>query len=313
MWWKILLLVLLIIFIILFIIGNYLFRVVFDRNLSLPTSDDNPLMEPTGKELEEFNNVRKEKFLSLNFETLTIQSFDNLKLYGNFIKGENEDVTIICVHGYRSSMLGDFVGISEIYLKRKYNILLVENRGHLRSEGKYLGFSELDRFDIASWVKKIKEMYPHTKIFLHGNSMGAASVVHTADMDLDINGIVSDCGFTSILDITRHLISGMFKVPYFPFGEMARLNAWLFAKVSFDKSNSKRIVKNSKVPIVFISGTEDNFVPIQMTLDTYENCNSKKYLLLVEGAGHVASYMKDPVSYEKVVYQMIDDVLKGED
>lgn len=316
MWWKVLLLVLLIIFIILFLIGNYLFRVVFDRNISLPKKDNkesNPLMEPTGKELEKFNEARKEKFLSLNFETLTIQSFDNLKLYGNFVKGEDESVTVICIHGYRSSMLGDFIGISEIYQKRKYNLLFVENRAHGRSEGKYLGFSELDRFDIASWVKKIKEMYPSTKVFLHGNSMGAASVVHTSDMDIGVSGIIADCGFTSILDITNYLIKDMFKLPSFPFINMARLNAWIFAKVSFDKSNSKRIVKNSKVPIVFISGTEDNYVPVQMTIDTYENCTSKKYLLLVEGAGHVASYMKDSASYEKIVYQLIDDVLKGED
>lgn len=308
--------IVLLIFLLLFIIGHILFKVTFDRkytnnkeNDGAIEEEDNYLMLPTGKKLEKFNNSKKEAFNKLPFETLTIQSYDGLKLYGNYLKGEDSNITVILVHGYRSSPIGDFVAIIEMYLKRKYNILLVENRAHGRSEGKYIGFGELDRYDIAKWVEKIKTMNPNTNIFLHGCSMGAATVTHTCHMGLDIKGIIADCGFTSILDITKYLIHDLYKLPYFPFGEMARLNAWIFAKTPFNKTNSKEVVKDSKVPIAFISGKEDNFVPCQMTIDAYNACKSKKYLLLVENTGHVASYMEAKDEYENIVDKLINDAL----
>lgn len=314
----ILIIILLVLLIALFIFGNYLFKIVFSRSNDLGEEikeidnsfKESPFFAPTHKELLIYNNIKKKEYKKLQFKTLTIKSYDNLTLYANYLDN-NSDITIICVHGYKSNPIGDFCAIIEMYLERNYNVLLLENRGHCRSEGKYIGFSELDRFDIKSWVEIIHKLNPNMKVFLHGVSMGASSVIHSADMDLDVKGIIADCGFTSILDITKHLIKDMYGLPYFPFGELARLNAYLFNKVSFNKSNSKEIVKHTNIPIAFISGKDDGFVPAKMTIDTYNNCISKKYLLLVDGAGHAASYMKNSEAYKNIVYQLIDEN-KGE-
>lgn len=37
-------------------------------------------------------------------------------------------------------------------VKLGYNILVVDLRGHGRSEGKYYGLGYLDQFDIAEWI-----------------------------------------------------------------------------------------------------------------------------------------------------------------
>ena len=43
------------------------------------------------------------------------------------------------------------MGLSDYYLKRGYRMLLVDERAHGDSEGEYIGFGCLDRFDGLKW------------------------------------------------------------------------------------------------------------------------------------------------------------------
>jgi alpha-beta hydrolase superfamily lysophospholipase len=58
-------------------------------------------------------------------------------------------------------------------------------------------------------------------------------------------------------------------------------------------------MKNSDIPILFIHGTDDRFVPINMTFENYKACPSPKELLVVPGAEHGMSYLVDKELYEK--------------
>ena len=292
--------------------GYYVFKMVFDPKMKLPFSKDdiddpNNVMAPTARLHEEYRLKHLEDFKNLPFETLTIKSFDGLTLYGRFLKEKNSSETIILVHGYKSVPEHDFGGIVKVYLKRKCNILALENRAHNRSEGRYIGFSELDQYDIISWIKKINEICPNSSIFLHGVSMGAATVMHTCNKEMkNVKGIIEDCGFTSIRDITKAMMKRTFNMPYFPVGYISGFFSKLLAKVDYDKSNGIKEAKESKYPILFISGSEDNYVPLQMTLDMYKACTSEKHLLIVENAGHVAANVVDEKEYFKQIEVFMD-------
>lgn len=53
--------------------------------------------------------------------------------------------------------------------------------------------------------------------------------------------------------------------------------------------------------ILFIHGTEDGFVPFEMSGALYDACNSKEYLA-VEGAAHVKSAMVGgPAYWDKII------------
>ena len=60
-------------------------------------------------------------------------------------------------------------------------------------------------------------------------------------------------------------------------------------------------MKKCNVPVLFIHGTEDTFVPIEMTYENYKACTSYKELIVVPGAGHGMSYFTDKAKYEKAV------------
>ena len=61
------------------------------------------------------------------------------------------------------------------------------------------------------------------------------------------------------------------------------------------------------VPVLFVHGTDDHFVPIEMTYKNYEACASPKRLLVVPGAEHAMSYYVDSRAYEKAVLDFWKD------
>ena len=82
-----------------------------------------------------------------------------------------------------------------------------DNRAHGESEGTYIGFGWLDRLDCIQWIHKMKEYFDKDlQIVLHGISMGSATVLMASGEELpsDVKCIISDCGFTSVLDEFEH-------------------------------------------------------------------------------------------------------------
>ncbi len=311
-----------ILIIILFIVlslagGYYVFNSVFlykDKSKSDPDPDfidsEKDLMRPTSRRYIEERKPYMEEMEKLQFKELSIISFDNLTLYGYLLRGNPKEV-VICVHGYKSSMEEDFCDRLEIYRKRGSTVLLLNDRAHGKSEGDYLGFSEHDKRDVARWVQLINNMYDDPKIYLHGVSMGGATVIHCADMGLkNVAGIIDDCGFNSIVGISKHLIKDIYHLPYFPFGDLAWFWSVIITGISFNTSLGEDCVRNTNIPILFIHGKEDHYVPCSMSEKMYEACASPKELLLVDGCGHAAAYIMAKDEYTAAVNRLMDGEFK---
>ena len=66
-------------------------------------------------------------------------------------------------------------------------------------------------------------------------------------------------------------------------------------------------MKECKVPVLFVHGTDDHFVPIEMTFENYKACTAPKRLLVVPGAEHGMSYLTDQEGYEAAIRQFWED------
>ena len=312
-----LLIVLLVILAGLFYAGYYVFTTVFDNQYKAKENNDPnfldsdaDLMRPTARRLYAYRESCSDAFRSQPFKELEITSFDGLKLKGYLVERDPKEV-VICVHGYKSDPESDFCDRSEIYRDRGTTVLFVHDRAHGKSEGRYLGFSELDRFDVAKWVDKINELYDNPRIYLHGVSMGGATVIHCADMKLkNVCGIIDDCGFNSILGISKALIVDMYHLPYFPVGYLAWFWAKVLNKVDFNTSIGEICVQRTDLPIIFIHGKDDHFVPTYMSERMYEACRSPKELHLIENCGHSAAYMCAKEEYTEAVNRLLDGRVK---
>ena len=273
-------------------------------------------MKMSGVEWEKYMPTMKERrewMMEQPHEDVWITSHDGLKLHGTYFKGEEGDKAVICFHGYTSEGLNDYGSLSHYYLKHGFRMLLIDERAHGRSEGEHIGFGCMDRLDGESWVKwMVEKAGEDVQIILHGNSMGGATVLMMSGLKLpeQVKGIISDCAFTSMKDVFTHVLHSMYHIPAFPIIQIA---SWINTKkvgYGLDDCNSAREVEKAEVPILFIHGDKDVFVPCWMTEEAYKHCASPKTKLIVEGAGHGESYYKDTEGYERAMDSFIGGVIK---
>ena len=282
---------------------------------------------------------RKEFVMAQPHSDVYITSYDGLKLHATYFpavkqaedvrqevqkerseaapqtgqKGHTEEKrVVICFHGYTGEGLSNHMAIGDYFLKHGYAMLLPDARAHGQSEGEYIGFGCLDRKDALSWINwVIQECGEDVKIMLYGTSMGGATVLMTSGLDLpdNVKGIVSDCGFTSPKEVFTHVLNSMYHLPAFPAIQGADLLNRRFAGYGMDECNAKYEVRKAKVPILFIHGSEDTFVPRSMCDEIYDNCSSPKRKLIVEGASHAESYYKDMETYEKALDEFAGEIM----
>ena len=256
---------------------------------------------------------RKEYMLAQPHEDKWIQSEDGLKLHATWFPKDDCKKIVICFHGYTSQGMSDYIGLSGYYLKQGYSMLLVDERAHGQSEGKYIGFGCLDRKDAMKWIAHIvKECGDDVQILLHGTSMGGATVLMTSGLELppQVKGIISDCAFTSPKEVFTHVLKHMIHLPAFPIMQISEILNRRWAGYGLDECNAAREVKKAKVPILFIHGSADTFVPCSMCDEIYQNCASPKQKLIVDGAAHAESYYKDTAAYDKALDVFTGGVIK---
>ena len=116
-----------------------------------------------------------------------IESHDGLRLHAKWVPAENPRGTIIFVHGYHSCTLTDFSLAFDLYHDRGMNILLPDHRAHGQSEGKYVTFGVFESRDIRGWIDYHNENLSRMPVICSGLSMGAATVMYVAGMELPEN------------------------------------------------------------------------------------------------------------------------------
>ena len=231
-----------------------------------------------------------------NAEDVSVTSFDGLTLRVSWVPAEEPIGTIILFHGYHTHHIHDFSGIYDLYHRIGLNLLLVRQRGHGESGGKYITFGVKERKDAMSWIDFHNRTHGMDNVYLGGMSMGASTVLFAAGEDLppNVRGITADCGFSSPDEILSHIIRKDFRLP--PKLVLPLMEVWarLLGGFSFYECNSRDTLARSKTPILFIHGRADTFVPCSMTEEGFRACASEKELHLIDGAGHGRSYLLEP-------------------
>jgi len=249
-------------------------------------------------------NEKSEWLQSLDNEIVELTAGDGTCLLGHWIECENAERVIVAMHGWRSSWSNDFGMIAEFWIKNNCSILLAEQRGQGGSGGDYMGFGLVERYDCLSWVRWAHEKTEgRLPIYLGGVSMGAATVLMAAGFELpeSVKGIIADCGFTSPHAIWKHVVDNNLKLNYGILSAIAE--DMCRKKIQYGAKDYSAIdaMKECKIPVLFIHGTDDNFVPITMTFENYKACAAPKKLLVVPGADHAMSYLVDKEGYETAV------------
>ena len=269
-----------------------------------------PLGSQYDKVKEEISQSMRE-MAAIPYEQVYTKSHDGLRLAARYYHVRDGAPVQIQFHGYRSSGLCDFSGGTMLARKIGHNVLVVDQRGHGLSEGKHLTFGIEEKNDCISWINYVIDRFgKEIKIFLVGVSMGASTVLLASGLTLPDNvvGIIADSPYNSPEDIIKKVCCDMKLSPKLAYPAI-ELAAKVYMKCNLREGDVCAAVKKASMPILLIHGEDDRFVPCEMSEEILKSCPEDTERVTFKNAGHVLSYIADPIKYEKCINDFIKKCL----
>ena len=239
----------------------------------------------------------------LPYEQISITARDGLRLAGRYYHVRDSACLHIQFHGYRGSGGRDFAAGNLAARELGYNTLVVDQRAHGLSQGATITFGIKERWDCLCWAEYAAHRFgKDTPIFLSGISMGAATVLMASSLPLpkSVVGIVADCPYSSPLAIVRKVCRDI-RIPEILAVPLGITAAWIWGHFDLCGSCAKKAVGDTTIPILLIHGTEDKYIPPDMSREIQENCVGECYLELFPGAAHAGSCLTDTARYSRIL------------
>jgi len=236
--------------------------------------------------------------------TVEIIGHDGIKLVGHWYENPNARRIVVAMHGWRSSWSQDFGMIADFLHDNGCSVLYAEQRGQNSSGGDHMTFGLLERYDCLDWINWVNENSPgELPIYLAGISMGATTVLMATGLELPCNvrGVVADCGFTSPYAIWKYVTEENLHLSYKLHGNLVERLCQRKIRMGAKAYSTIDAMNGCQIPVLFIHGADDTFVPVTMTYENYRACTAPKQLLIVPGAQHGLSYYVEQEKYEKAV------------
>lgn len=290
------------------IIANYFYDIALARYPKHGGFSGGNALEKSGVQKKRQLDFRPEWVDESDAKEVTIESFDGLKLYAKIIENTNTDKFVLLCHCYRSS--ASFAGSSAVcFFEKGYSCLIPSFRGHDKSDGDYIGMGWPDRMDARDWILYLNKHYNSPKIVLYGVSMGAATVMNTVGEDLPENVFcaIEDCGYSSIKLQFEHVLGKMLHLCTAPILRISRSTIKKHTGIDiFTEGDSLEQLKKATVPMLFIHGTEDKFVPFNMLQMNYDAHPGIKQKIIVKDAVHASCQFDGGKQYWDAVFDFID-------
>jgi fermentation-respiration switch protein FrsA (DUF1100 family) len=260
--------------------------------------------------------IKKEYEQDYHREDFKLLSDYGYTLSGSFIpRDPNVNVdgmkerVIVFVHGYTFCQYGSVKYIN-IFRKLGFHCVIYDHRNHGYSDKAVttMGYYE------ARDLKKICD-YIRTKlgddivIGTHGESMGAATVMMNAPLDNQLAFVIEDCGYSDLSDQLAYNLKKIYHLPRFPFLVVASLFSRLRGGVFFHAVIPKNeVAKCESLPMLFLHGDSDDFVPTDMIKEVYEAKKGYRRMRVFPGAAHGESYWNNKEEYSKEIEVFLKEI-----
>ncbi len=289
--------------------GNYLvnYALMIDENGNIGSMDGEAY---DGHQDTEAQAYYDEWIKTQDIEEWTMESDHGPTLWAQVYKGDpSSHIYVLAVHGYTVDHR-DIAPAIIPFSQKGWNVVTVDQRGRGNSEGDFLTMGWLEKDDVIKWVNRIVEEDQDAQIILYGESMGAATVMMASGevdkLPKQVIATIEDCGYTSAYDMFKDQLKERFNLPAFPFLPAASLVGQIKLGYDFNDANVMKQLEKATLPILFIHGGEDDYVPTYMGEELYNAYKGEKELLIVDEAGHGASSDVDPTTYYNTIFNFLD-------
>ena len=228
----------------------------------------------------------------------------------NPVASTRNKVAIIC-HGHTWNRINS-LKYAYLFYNKGYNVIIYDHAYFGLSDGDHTTLGLNEKLDLSAVIDLARETFGKDAIVaLHGESMGAATVLCELGVRSDVDFVVADCPFSNTMKYYRELCTHLTHLPGFPIVDFANVMSKRKFGYDFTKVNPIDGVKGSSTPICFIHGKSDTFIRPSHSEAMYNASRSPlSELHLFEGAEHARSHCTDKELYVRVVSDFIDKVEK---
>ena len=197
---------------------------------------------------------------------------------------------------------------AEPYRLAGYNVLVIDNRCHGLSDGKYVSLGLKEYRDILCWGKMLHEKFNNKKIVIHGICIGSATALYTLTANECPDyfaGMVADGMYVNFIEsIKNHMI------------EQKRKNISICLKLLslfFKVRTGKNMVKQGPIeyidklnkPILFIYSKQDLYSVPEKGQLLYDKCQTTKQLAWFDRGAHSKVRINNLEKYDQTVVSFL--------
>ncbi len=217
-------------------------------------------------------------------------------------------VAVIC-HGHTWNRINS-IKYARIFFAEGYNVVIYDHAYFGESDGAFTTLGYYERQDLNTVLDYTRKIFgKEAFVVLHGESMGAVTVLCELSLRTDLDAVIADCAFSDTFKYFRQLCVKKTHLSGFPIVDIS--NAMSKRRFGYDFAAVSPIkdVQRSNVPICFIHGANDRFIrPEHSELMYKASQNPLSELHLVPNAGHARSFHVDNSGYRRIVCDFLNKV-----
>lgn len=243
------------------------------------------------------------EFDALEKELFTLSSFDGTRLNCLWLTAKEKSVkAVVVAHGHGCCAINSYK-YAKPFLERGYHALLFDFRNSGESGGNITTLGCKEKYDLSAAVNEaFRRLGENAVVGTHGESMGAATVLLHAGMEKRLSFAVADCPFSDMLGQIAYSLKRNYALPRFPFLAFGAFSYLMRTGCRMKNVSplSSLLEKGGlpELPVLFIHGTLDAYIPPAASTALYAAKAGKKQIWLCEGAKHARSIAVDPEGYE---------------
>lgn len=259
------------------------------------------------KREKEAGRYNPDEFESLPKREVVIPSPFGYTIKALLVEPHQSKRYIIITHGVTETKINS-IKYMNLFLERGFNALIYDHRRHGESGGKTTSFGFYEKFDLKTVVDWLKtEIGPELELGIHGESMGAATMLLYAGMLEDgADFYIADCPFSDFKEQLAYLLKKNFKLPPKLMLPVADYILRLRDKYSIQHVSPISVIENIKHPILFIHSQKDDYILPTMSKELYEHTKGPKMLYLAANGRHAQSFNENRADYERVIDEFLE-------
>ena len=210
---------------------------------------------------------------------------------------------VILLHGQADNRAG-MLGPAGLLLRHGYAVLLPDARAHGESGGAIATYGVLEADDIHRWVAWMRSAEQPRCIDGIGDSMGAAELLRSLDVERDYCAVVAESSFSSFREVAYDRMGQWFgtgawigRTVLHPAIDFGFLYARMKYGVDLAKASPVRAVAASATPVLLIHGLADTNIPPRHS-EQIKGTRPAVVLWEPEHADHCGASSADPSGYE---------------